>query len=656
MRYARQLLNGAKQMEVKSTGWRLGWITLLLFLAVARIQAEEIERPKVQIVDKLGVNMATGQVTHSLETVSIGGEMGLTHRISVYGNELAFLNNRGFSDNLRAQTRYVNLSQEPNYSPQAVLRVSDFQDSADFRVEVNGVRVEQFISTPPPYTYLPVGDERHELEASGNFLLWTKPDGTVVKFTRAANAAAGAQGLLSEILYPNGFNITVTPGGMGVQSNTGFQLKSIYVQDTNPMDKPNNPNLVNVNPALTSAASGWSSANPRYIKAINNAFEFCTPTDQDCDLDYNWPTATFDWPPGMPRTMFIGESTVSITDADGGVTKYRFLAHDLAYNEFGGVEPCCQPGTEFSPRIVAVTPAGSSSENLTYEYKNIFIYNSHALGWWVHRAQTAGVVTRATHIGRHTSYSMLQDYMGSAKLNTGGGGVTNVVLKGASAPLGNPDAIDYATTEDGQITFESSARNWPNNFFKLSGPAEQYEYTRGNLTKVKYRINGVYRTHLEAGYPSSCTPATRKICNKAQWIRDANGNTTEYTYHPESGQVAAITYPPNKHGIRPQTRYEYAQLQAKFFNGGSSKINGTPIWMKVAEKYCINSSSTGNGCADGDEVITQFEYDHDNLLMTGKTIADQKSGVTLRTCYQYDMYGNRIGVTKPKANLNSCPQ
>ena len=125
-------------MEVISAGRRLAWTPVVLLTALAAAQAADIERPKVQIVDKFGVNMATGQVTQSLDTVSIGGAMGLSHRIFVYANEFAFSNSRGFSDNLRALTRYVNLSQQADYSPKAVLRVSDFSDSADFRVEVNG--------------------------------------------------------------------------------------------------------------------------------------------------------------------------------------------------------------------------------------------------------------------------------------------------------------------------------------------------------------------------------------------------------------------------------------------------------------------------------------------------------------------------------------
>ena len=53
--------------------------------------------------------------------------------------------------------------------------------------------------------------------------------------------------------------------------------------------------------------------------------------------------------------------------------------------------------------------------------------------------------------------------------------------------------------------------------------------------------------------------------------------------------------------------------------------------------------------------MTRYEYNHNNLLLTGVTVTDQKTGVTLRTCYQYDIYGNRIGEISPNANLSSCP-
>ncbi|MGM8229198.1 hypothetical protein ACSV5M_21655, partial [Cellvibrio sp. ARAG 10.3] len=138
------------------------------------------------------------------------------------------------------------------------------------------------------------------------------------------------------------------------------------------------------------------------------------------------------------------------------------------------------------------------------------------------------------------------------------------------------------------------------------------------------------------------------------WTRDGKGNQTDYAYHAESGQIAKITYPANKHGIRAETRYTYEQKYANYYNVSGVKAQASiPVWLKTEESYCINSSASDGDCSDNDEVITRYEYEHDNLFLTGMTVTDPQ-GNTLRTCYAYDDYGNRIGETQPNANLASC--
>lgn len=144
------------------------------------------------------------------------------------------------------------------------------------------------------------------------------------------------------------------------------------------------------------------------------------------------------------------------------------------------------------------------------------------------------------------------------------------------------------------------------------------------------------------------------MCNLPTRTRDSNGNWTDYTCHAPSGQIESITYPANEHGVRPQKCFQYTQLSAQYYDANGNRITGSPIWMKTAEEYCINSNATNNDCAGGDEVVTRYEYNHNNLLLTGVTVTDQKTGVTLRTCYQYDISGNRIGEISPNANLSSC--
>nr|WP_136252611.1 hypothetical protein [Ningiella ruwaisensis] len=55
-----------------------------------------------------------------------------------------------------------------------------------------------------------------------------------------------------------------------------------------------------------------------------------------------------------------------------------------------------------------------------------------------------------------------------------------------------------------------------------------------------------------------------------------------------------------------------------------------------------------------EEVTIIYEYrpttETNNLFLNGK--ADTENGKTLRTCFEFDAYGNQIGEIAPKANLS----
>ena len=89
--------------------------------------AAQIEPPKVPVVDKNGVNVANGQVTHSQFTVAIGGAMGLSHSVSVHANEF-----RGFEGKFKGAGANVELSYDLYYSPRKIFRVYDFDETVDF--------------------------------------------------------------------------------------------------------------------------------------------------------------------------------------------------------------------------------------------------------------------------------------------------------------------------------------------------------------------------------------------------------------------------------------------------------------------------------------------------------------------------------------------
>ncbi len=180
---------------------------------------------------------------------------------------------------------------------------------------------------------------------------------------------------------------------------------------------------------------------------------------------------------------------------------------------------------------------------------------------------------------------------------------------------------------------------------------------RKNLTKREFTgTDGTSKIDVEFGYDTSCD--TLVTCNKPIWTKDGKNNQTTTTYDNTHGGVLTVTKPAVG-GVSPQTRYVYQQFQARFKNSsGSIVASGEPIWLLTQEKYCITSNASGSNCAAGasDEVVTAYDYGPttgaNNLWLRGTTVT--AGGVTKRTCFYYDDFGNKTAETQPKAGMTSC--
>lgn len=616
----------------------------------------DLAPPKVQLVDEFGVNVHSGQVQSSLDTVAIGGAMGLSHSISNYTNNFSMTGLRGYQDKFFA--RGVVTEIDSRYSSyKNVLRVNDIGGSADFELIVNGVPVNFTGGAVPNYTYRALGDRRHTLEKRSDGVYWTKPDGTIVTFEGTGIDRPDQVGLLRQVKYPNGFTIDVDNQNKRVTTNTGFALKYIHQYDSaDEMMESSKYGISNSTQVPAINALVWSNHNPKYVQAINTSVENCLSSD--CVT--NWPKAEFKWPAGMPRAIYLGDSTFKVTDANGGVTEYYFRGYDLAYNGTTLYENST-PKVNYSPRLIGIKPAGSNEKVFQYTYKNIFniqVGNNAGLeSTWFLLSTDAGQVTSAKRYDQSSGYEIGLTYYDDIQ-NLGSGYVQQVLPKLSQYP----GAINQVTTREGRLSYEVSYRNFPVQYSKSFGPTESYGYdARGNMDS--HTVGAITVT---ASYPTSCDANNFKYCNSPIWKRDGKGNQTDYTYHAASGQVETVTLPANKNGVRAKTRYEYTSLSATYFTASGS-TTGAPIWLKTAEKTCINTVTVGDACAGSgsvtavqDEVITRYEYNTSrNLVLKGMTVtaADTTGAiVTKRTCYQYDIYGNRIGETQPKANLSSCPQ
>ena len=650
--------------------WMLILVTILVCVSqVHAMPGNQFAPPRYNTIDEMGVNLTTGQITSNLNTVSIGGSMGLNHNISILTNNVSNDVYGGYYDRFSGAVRLIklgnagtNIEGMTSPYPVYVMRAHAMGDSADFKVMVNGVYTGSS-TLASGYSYEALGDTRHTLEVSSDelYLLWTKPDGTIVKFIRGTSPApsSSSSAAFVEIIYPNGFTISLHTS-QSVTTNTGFQLKYDYIEDDRPLESSKlNVTLPSGN-NVPNASVVWSQQNPKYIHGINNAVEYCNPSQTEpCDLSVanSWPKATFNWPGGMPKALYIGDSIFSVTDYKGGVNEYHYQSQNLGLADpndpsrgYLNGDPNGYWASKYSPRLVAVVPSGSSEVTKRYTYNNQFIFNSVPQVFpglsiayaWVNNE--AGEVKEASGINGYYHY-----WGGNA---TGPYAASPVKWRGYLASVTSrvdlPTALLEMNNTDGYYYFESSYRNNVTIFIDNNGPTKAYGYdSRGNLNSVTF----AQQEEVTAYYPETCT--NRKTCNQPEWTKDAKGNYTYYTYHSESGQLQNITYSPNDQGKVAQTRYEYQEMYAyiKDSLGNRVRVN-TPIWLKVAERSCADSNYQGNSCADNDEVVVAYEYNHDNLFMTGMTVTTDNQ--TLRTCYAYDRYGNQIGETAPNANLASC--
>lgn len=167
-------------------------------------------------------------------------------------------------------------------------------------------------------------------------------------------------------------------------------------------------------------------------------------------------------------------------------------------------------------------------------------------------------------------------------------------------------------------------------------------------------------------YPDFCTPATQTTCNLPKVVIDPNGNTSEYTYN-DRGQLLTATGPaPTANAARPTTRNEYTERTAYILDGnGGLEPAGPPISLLTRTSQCLTSENC-EGTAD--EVVTEYDYGPvpgpgvpvyaTNLLLRGVavTAADESGQLqTLRTCYAYNYFGERVSETSPRADLEVCP-
>ena len=626
-------LNSRK--KIGSIIYFVGFIFCNSYCAAAPLKTP----PVLSTNDDIGVNLLTGIPQFGQTDLSIGtGVSKFTHSIATYDEYFW-----GLYDNF-----YMGVGNSGGLYKKVVI----------------GHASQLFYKYSGTY-YPENGDGASLIEDINGSFTYTGRDGTKLII---------ANGQPTRLIYPNGLEITVHRGNyvqhplngslvgrvQSVTTNTGIQFKYNYA--TNIYANLQFNVYPYLSPNMEDARAQFSF--PMSIKAINNAIEFCDPLANSCILNNAWPTVQYSWP--TAESMFAangqgnGDATFSVTEPTGAITRYKHSRIKMGGGCSGGFPPVDFEGNpKYTTRITQVKSDNSETKNIVY--KNFIQYFPQGVSGGGNGSLQCVIrylLTDQVNVGNvQWTYDYTQPatpYRTTGR-GTGPRGSTNVIMaNGGGLPirftLSSPDA--YANFYEDRFNRVQKVT--------VYGRTTEYKYdARGNIIERRQKAkSGSALTDLveTAGYDVACN--NLKTCNQPNWIKDAKGNKTDFTYHTSSGGVATITGPADVHGIRPQTRNTYQQKYAWFKSSSGNYVRAaTPVWLLIKTSSCIKGAASGSGCAlANDEVITTFDYGPNagpnNLFLRGVTVTS--GGQTKRTCYAYDIYGNRISVTTPKANMSSC--
>jgi YD repeat-containing protein len=594
------------------------WILSSLSVATtATAQIAQLDAPVYSAIDPNGVDLLSMSPYFRLADISIGaGASALVHTLRSGG--LSF--NQGYR-HWDSFSGYLAIGPNVYINSTATPAVSITYDGGSELFYKSGT------------SYISLNQRGSTLVANSNgTYTYTTHDGTIMTIDPTYAALVyGGLGLVTRVAYPDGRVLTITPKLITVSPWTSSQptVTLIRIQSVMRSDGLQIKYSYSINSTPTPQNYG-SWVWPSSVTAINNAFEYCDPAADSCSLTGAWPTVNYAW-----STPASGSGSIlTATDMAGRVTRYTMNS----YTWVTGVK----------------LPSSASADNITYTYCGV---------------TCTGFPSRLLQVvrdGQTWTYGFSQ---GSGFSFTTFG-FTNPVGSGSGVQLAATFAPQTAfvspllrlTDEDGTV-WASDPRSYTgqiNSVTKAEGNYTTYAYDgRGNVageTQVAKSGSGLANIQLSAGYDTTClNPLT---CNKANWVKDALQNETDYAYDPVHGGVLTITAPPVS-GIRPQRRYAYTQRSAWVKNAAGSYVaSANGIWVLTRESFCRTTAASGSGCAvASDEVVTTYEYGPDsgpnNLFLRG--VAVTADGQILRTCYGYDSRGNKISQTLPRAGLSSCP-
>ena len=582
-----------------------------LFLAAATSLSVPVRAQTVGAAtvapDENGVNMATGGVYSppvASTGVSIGGAAagGLSYFLTPDG---------GFNYNITDGSYY-------NY---------EIDDWVLGLVVTSGGKSELFHisdAISPIYTYTPDRMYGSSLvyDTVQHLFTYTGRDGTIVSYPNEVHcfiSPAAPGEVASKVVRPSGevltlsYNTYIDSGCLygrrlqDVSSSKGYKLRFNYASNT--VGKPLN--------------GSWGVMTS--TQAINSSVDYCDPTSITCPaFTQSWPQMTFSYPSGE----------TDVTGPDGRVSKTTWSGSTFSY--FKGI---------------------NSAASISYQ-------STYVSGWPGYN------VTRGTGVWTYSFSPIDQGFPSESftatRIRPGGGQLTVFVPHNGDANIGSvTDELGritrYYYNTNKQLQYVVSPEGTIISDTPMFGYTK-YEYdTRGNITgtTVVPKINsGLNNMITSAGFDTACN--NPKTCNQPNWVKDANGNQTDFTYDANSGGVQSELRPAAAvGGVRSLKLTTYVPRNAMIKNASGALVQSPDaIRLPSTQTDCQFAPGSNPPACDtsAPQTLTTFEYGasttSEALLVKGIAVTSSANpGTTLRTCYTYDIYGRKISETTP---LGGC--
>lgn len=621
-----------------------------------------LQAPEVDAIDENFVSAQTGKTHFSIKAVALGDVAFSPTTVAglyfQYGGAIAD-NNYGYIVNCNPPTGYQTYG--------GVFQCTAPSPGPSLQV-IHGEERAIFILNTSTGAYAPASNDGSSFTDGGGTCTWTKRDGTQISYVgfHVSGNPLCQSNNISKITYPDGRILTYYYHGafstadvngqspiLSIASNSGYLLKYTY---------PSTPTY-----------GGESS-----VTAINRAYETCDPAALSCSLVNPWPTATLSW---QIKTVSTSDNFVSLGTSYNPYHHYIFTITDQGSRNYVFE-------LDSYSRVISYQPPQATAPMYYYSLCNVLsdgdtLQNCFGRAKWNANktpsdptsqpvSQYFDMVSSSTKNGQTWTYSFnpsLGSYPApsSWKHTVSSPLGTTITANGNGTPgteqVYQQGPISSVTLYDGTTyAYEGSWRNYVSRATTPSGKVTGYGYdSRGNLqtiTETPYSVSGSSAPTItrSATYPSPCGYIVS--CNKPTSVVDGNNNQTDYTYYDTThGGIRTMTGPA-VNGVRPQTRYFYAQRRAWYRNASGVMLPDSGyIWVLTSTSVCKTGAASGDGCANsGDEIRTTYDYGPDsgpnNLLLRGVVVDD--GGLSLRTCYTYDMYSRKISETKPRAGLGSC--